>query len=479
MSKGLTRVRVLATIEAIVVLAAVIAMQYALAGSSRKPAMRDFRVVYCGERAVLHRADPYLAEPLRSCENAVAPSDGDAPWMVTPFPLPGYAGAMLLPIGALPFNVASFAWLGALTLAFGLTAMVLAEIVGSRAWPVALVLAPTLGILNQYYGEPVDIAIAAFCIAALCLVHDRPRYAGLAAAIGMLEPHVGLPACVGLFVLVPRARTTLVALGLTLAIVSIAALGPHTNLEYLTGFLPLQAHAELYAADQYSLTRLLFLAGAAPHVAIVLGSLSYVLMVAVGVFAAWRLAALGLSRSLIVLLPVATAMFAGSFVHDVEIASALPAAIVLAPFSATARIAVSLLAMQWGFTVRGIIGLAITATIGLVAFALPHATLVRRIAYGACVVVAIAILDAAVIPLVHDRALRGVPGVAFEPNMLSSIPWEWSIRLTPVSIDFDPRQLFLKLPTWIALAAIPLSVLEIGARKKYAAKVAQGIETAT
>ncbi len=66
-------------------------------------------------------------------------------------------------------------------------------------------------------------------------------------------------------------------------------------------------------------------------------------------------------------------MFGGTFIHDVEIAAALPAAIVLARRSVAARIAVSLLAMRWGYTLRSVIGLIATATVGVVTFALPRA----------------------------------------------------------------------------------------------------------
>lgn len=337
-SQPLIRRRTFATIESIVVLTAVIALQYVVAGSGRKPALSGFRVVYCAERAVMQRADPYRAEPLRTCEDAVNPEPGHAPWMVTPFPLPGYTAAIFFPLGLLPFKLAEIAWLALLVLAFAIASAILAELVETRVWPIALVLAPSVGVLNLAYGEPVDIAIAAICIAALCVVRDRPRIASFAAAAATIEPHVGLPACIGLFVAIPRARIPLVVLGALFALLSIATLGPQNNIEYFATFLPLQAHAEVYAADQYSLTRVLFLMGFSPDIALLRGTISYFVMMVVGVFAARRMIALGVSPAVAILVPVSTAMFGGTFIHDVEIAAALPAAIVLARRSVAARI---------------------------------------------------------------------------------------------------------------------------------------------
>jgi hypothetical protein len=295
-------------------------------------------------------------------------------------------------------------------------------------------------------------------------VRGRPRAAALATAVATIEPHVGLPACLGLFVFMPRARVPLVAFGGAFALLSLATVGPQTSLEYFTTFLPLQAHAEVYAADQYSLTRVLFLAGLSPSTSLLLGTISYAVAIAAGLLAARTFVALGASRAVVVLVPVAAAMFGGTFIHDVEIASALPAAVVLAPRSLLARLAVSLLAMQWGYVLRNVIGLLVTATLGVVTFGLPQARLWQRLVYAGVTIVLLASIAVAVVPLVHASALRGTPAVAMTATTMSSIPWEWSIRLAPVSLDFDPRQLWLKIPTWLALLAIPASALELRAR---------------
>src|SRR5579883_636545 len=63
--------------------------------------MGDFRAFYCAARVAAHRADPYLTEPLRSCEVAIGttPFFRKNPGVTIPAPLPGYAIAALMPLG--------------------------------------------------------------------------------------------------------------------------------------------------------------------------------------------------------------------------------------------------------------------------------------------------------------------------------------------------------------------------------------------
>ena len=106
-----------------------------------------------------------------------------------------------------------------------------------------------------------------------------------------LEPHVALPAIVGLAVLAPRTR---VALGVALlagGALSLATLGFARTLEYFTTLLPIHAQAELLARDQLGLSRFLALAGVPAGAALTLGGLSYLATMAFGVIAARRLEA--------------------------------------------------------------------------------------------------------------------------------------------------------------------------------------------
>ncbi len=426
------------------------------------PEVADFDVVYCGERAVMARQDPYRTEPLRSCERKALDIAPDVlPWAVTPFPLPGYDAALLVPFGLLPYKIGKLAWLATLLLGFAVSAAATASIVRTRAWLVAAIFAPTVGFLNFTYGEPVNISIAGVALAGYALERRQPQLAALACAVAMVEPHIGLPASLGLFFLVRRGSVAIAAVAAAFSVLSFITLGAATNREYFTTFLPLHAHAEVYAADQYSLTHVLFVAGMSPAAAIASGDLNYALAIVVGLFAAVRMTQLGLSRAVLVLVPVATAMLGGPFIHDVEIAAALPAAVVVAQRSALARVAVSLLAVQWGLALRGLAVMVSAASLGLASLALRNASLLRRALAAAGAVCLVLVLNAVLTPPTRSHDIAGAPPVTISADTPSSIAWEWAIRLTPAAADTSWRLALIKAPTWIALALVPLSLVEL------------------
>jgi hypothetical protein len=106
----------------------------------------------------------------------------------------------------------------------------------------------------------------------------------------MLEPHLGLPACLSMFIWWPRTRLPFIIGGTILAGISIATIGIAGNIEYFHVILPLQAASEIAAQDQLSLTRMLHILGFPDRVALSAGSASYLGMTILGVAIARRLA---------------------------------------------------------------------------------------------------------------------------------------------------------------------------------------------
>ncbi len=459
MGDSLQRV-ILRFLAAVAALLIVYGLESVVARSAVRPDVSDFRVVFCGERAVLReRADPYRVEPLRGCEHATGLEAGEPAWSVTPFPLPSYAVTALSPLAFLPYHAARALWIVLLISSFGLAALAVATILNVPGFAVGLVFAPTLGVLNLEYGEPVLISVAALCLAALAVTRGKPRLAALAAAVAMIEPHVGLPAALGLFVFVPEARRTLGIAAVVLAAAGLLTLGPATNVEYVRDFLPAQARAELLAQDQFSLSRLLYVLGAAPKTALFLGSLSYGCTVLIGLWAARLLVARSFTVALYVLVPVATAMIGGPFIHDVQVAAALPAALVLAPRLRTARVAVALLALDWTAPVVHLVVPAFAAAAGASSAVFPKATEVRRSGYtlgAACAVLALALVLHRSPSSPLETARRSPP--AFAANELSSVPWGWRIELTPSWSQSGVATALMKLPVWAGLLLLPLSL---------------------
>src|SRR5579884_4246568 len=94
-----------------IVLAACVLFAYAAAEIKTTNAF-DFRAFYCAGRAVAQHADPYLSEPLHSCERTA--TDGYyrlfAARVALPAPLPGYDIAVFKILSRLPFAVAKNVW---------------------------------------------------------------------------------------------------------------------------------------------------------------------------------------------------------------------------------------------------------------------------------------------------------------------------------------------------------------------------------
>ena len=434
---------------------------YALLGhTSRVPEVLDFRVVYCGERAVIARSDPYAIEPLRACEHTVKREANEPDWSVTPYPLPGYAAMALLPFGLGSFALDRAAWIALIATSFVVTAVALATLLDVPTAATAVVLAPSIGLLQLRFGEPVPLAIAALTLAALALARGRPRLAALAAAVATIEPHLGLAACVGTFALAPETRRPLGICAATFAVVSIVGLGVARNVEYLSVFLPTQARAELVAVDQFSISHAAYVLHASEPLALALGTIGTLVALVLGVVVARRFVARGYSPGAIVLVPVAVALVTSAFSHDVEIAAALPAALLLSKRSWCARVAVVLFAMPWGSGFRGI-PLVLAETSGASVIAFRSRSLARQLAFVAVATVALFAIDKR---LPNGRALpsgaSGDPPFAIAATDSSSVAWAWRIRLDPAYADLDPRTLAHKIPLWLALALVPIAALE-------------------
>jgi len=411
--------------------------------------------VYCAAEAARNGQDPYLVEPLRSCEHRIGLEPNEPDWSVTPLPLPSYAIALFVPFSLLPFAVAKTLYLIVMLLAVGLAAAALGALLRAPTLAVYLVMAPMAGYLNLYYGEPVPLAIGALCVAAYLLERDKPRAAAIVATFATVQPHLALPALLAIFIFVPRARIALsVALGV-IAVAGLATLGFDRNLEYFTTVLPLHARAESLANDQFGLARILYLLHVAPGLAAALGTASYALAVAVGLFLARRFATALERPALLVLFPAAAVTFGGAYIHDVQIAAALPAMLLLAQVSWPARIGTALLAVLWWDTAGGELIRVVMAALGAVFVIFPHESWRVRIGWliGAPVLGLLLLL--ALPPRPNDSyAATGTPSPAIRATDPAPIAWGWRVKLSPGRTLSSPRTELEKVPVWLALALL-------------------------
>jgi hypothetical protein len=413
----------------------------------------DFADFYCAGSALDERADPYRYEPLHACEQVVnrAPAYRADARRVVPAPLPPYDFPAFVALSRLDFADARRLDAIAIVLA------VIASIAGLGALGIPLDVAAAALLFPAGYllldaGQIVPFALLTLVFCGVALARGRDAIAGTLAALMLIEPHLGLPVFAAVLLFVPRARAGALITGLLLLAIGTALTGVTGMVEYVARVLPAQAAAETTYVYQYSLTYLLARAGVPAASALLLGEISYFAMSAIGIWLGARLSTTLTRRELIAYLPAAAGVAGGAYVHMIDIAVAIPAALVLAiALRGRARIvavlALALLAVPW-----------IAVWIGKKLFAATLfvvAILLMRLKAGAAIGVA---AFAAIALAVYAFELNPPPPfpssiavVSFSPNDLAQVAWG-----AYVGTIGNPALgwLLIKLPTWAALLAL-------------------------
>ncbi len=412
----------------------------------------DFADFYCAGAALDRGADPYRYEPLHRCEHAVnlTPAYRDDPRRVVPAPLPPYDFPPFMLAAQTNFTFARGLAAGAIVVAVVLSMVGLALCaVPFDVAALALVLPAGYVLLNA--GQVVPFALVALVFCGVALARRRDRLAGVLAALTLAEPHLGLPVCVAVLWWRPRSRASLVAAGFVLASVGALIVGVAGLTEYVTRVLPAQAEAETSYVYQYGLTYVLHALGLPPGPSLPAGDLSYAVMLALGVWLGRRVAERLGRPELIAYVPGACSIIAGPYVHMVDLAFAVPATAVLATVLRggarnLAVVALCLLAVPW-------IPVWIAKKLFLAALFVV-AVLLARLRAGPAVSIGTFIGIAAIIyllELVPPAPLVATTIGSFAPSDLAQDAWRAYVAQLPSPA---PAWLFVKLPTWIALASL-------------------------
>jgi hypothetical protein len=289
-------------------------------------------------------------------------------------------------------------------------------------------------------------------------------------ALASVEPHVALPAWIGLGLAEVRARRSLAAFAVALVAVSIVVLGPGANLEYLERVLPAHAASEAAAVGQFSLATLLVRLGVPVAESLAIANGWYAAMCAVGVFAAWRLARRVGAPEFVVLVPPAFAVFGGPFVHLTQLAFAIPAVLVLGNRLPRQRgafaIALLLLALPWQDLVENPAP-AVLVTIALVA--LPIALWFWRLRPVQAGLVTLAMLGVGALELFGHAALArsgldATRAIALSDGNRRLAEATWAAFMS-VAQAADLRWYLLShAPTWIGIA-LALAAASLAARR--------------
>jgi len=242
---------------------------------------------------------------------------------------------------------------------------------------------------------------------------------------------------------------------------SLATGGLRTSLEYLRAVVPAHALSEIANEKQFSLTYALHRLGFPDAAALHVGEFSYLVMTLAGIVVAGAIAK-RTSAAAIVVIPPAFAVIGGPFVHIIQIAAALPAALFL--FAAgsprtrrTLGLAIVALAIPWiQFANLGTIFVlfaAVAAAILTNVF-VDERPLAAALAASASVAF-LAILIAVTSPNVPDA----VPVLVahYDPHALAEASWTLYVRTigNANALVFD----LAKIPTVAALLALACATL--------------------
>ena len=433
---------------ALVVLVAVIIFGF-FSHNAIEPA--SFKAFYCAGLAVDNRANPYRVEPLRTCEHRVSKEQFPS-YAVEPAPLPGYALAPWAVLARLPFGTAVKVYVA---LSIGALGAIGIGIAALTRLPLVWATLPFVAqwFLNIRYGEIPPFATAGIVLCAWALHERRWWSAAFGAALIALEPHLAAPVWIALLLFSARVRMPLVVVGMALVVVDLAIGGPRQAIDYFSHVLPLQALSEVHANDQFSLTHQLALLSMNDSAALFFGTASYIVMLVVGVAAAWRLSAVTGSADYLALAPPAFVLLGGTFVHDLQYMAALPLAVVQLARRESTVLGVSalLLSITWSSGLSKIALVVAGASAGGIAwiYSRQHSLWFR---------VATTSITLVVVAAAFALNLRPQPQSELAPStpIVSSTAWAptaWLAYLEATPSRSRPSAIDLerKIPIWLAM----------------------------
>ncbi len=429
--------------------------------------MDDFPDFYCAGAVLDLGASPYTYEPLHACEHRV--NSGDTfrgqlfarnPSVAIPAPQPAFDFLPFMGLARLPFDVARAVDGAAIVLAVALSVAALAALgVSWELAAAAFVLSTAYAELNT--GQIVPFSLFALVLAGLALARKREMLAGILAALTVIEPTAGLPVVAVALLFVPRSRFATIATLLLLAICSVVLVGPVGFVEYFTRVLPAHGASELHFPFQYSVAYIAAYLGLAPAAAQLAGTISYLVVVVLGLTLARPVSARLDRRELLFFVPALWAVTGGAFLHQEELCFALPAVLVFVTAmrgrsQGIAAVALCALAIPW-IAVWGTKQLFL-ASLFVCAAILLTARIDWRAGAGALCAIA-ALLYALELHPPHLPVPALPP--SYPPGALVQTEWR---DYTEGRSTRDPLWFAVKLPTWAALIAAVALAARVGRR---------------
>jgi hypothetical protein len=411
----------------------------------------DFHAFYCSGVVVAAGDDSYRVEPLRTCEHEG--NIREAPLRrgsVVPAPLPGYDLAIFVLLAKLPYPVAVVIWQLLLWCAVGATAFALTRLTGIAPATVIAAILLSDGYISSFTGQLAPFSVAGIALSAYFASRKRFAWSALAAIVALCEPHVAIGSLLALLFFVPASRWA-AAIGIVfLAGLTYATTGFARALEYVRDVLPRHALSEVAHERQYSLTSILHLAHVGDASAVLAGELSFVVMLIAGLIVAARLRAATGEDAFLIVIPPAFTLIGGAYIHDVQIAAAIPAALLLYAKVPERR----------GLIVPALLALSIpwTAFTEMVPILPVEALVFGFLAWSLLPSARLAVLLTAtqlIILIVVAASFHfNIPHVRIAPPPTAFSEDAWRLVVDALFAQSATLFLFLKLPTWCGLALV-------------------------
>ena len=303
----------------------------------------DFRAFYCAGASVNHGIDPYRLEFLQKCEGNYG---------TIPAPLPGYDLFLSSLLAHLPYSFAVVIDLALLTVAYGLTIFLLHKTTGVSLFIIGTVLYLSSFMLGIQSGQIVSFVLLFLSFAMYFVQKECYWLSGLFLLGTLIEPHLGIGCVIASFLFLDRTRFVL-GFGLFgLLALSFFTIGKDVSIEYIISVLPKHAMSEIHQNGQLSLTHILFLLGWDDRTSLFFGSVSYIFMLFFGIsVSSWLFKKTG-DRTFILVIPIAMSVIAGSYIHVIQMAVAIPAILLFYKYSKNevsflSGLSLVLLAIPW------------------------------------------------------------------------------------------------------------------------------------
>lgn len=388
---------------------------------------------------------------------------------IAPAPLPPLALAVVSPISRLPFYVAMRLWRVLLLAALLLSALCISRIVSAPLLLPIAALIPIGLIENGFNGQPVALVLLLITAAALALKHAQYGAASLLAACTFAEPHLALPVCAAMFVWQKRCRPWLIGITSAFIAVSLFALPWELTKEYIVSVLPHHAAAEANWYQQYSLTYVLTFFGLRQDNALAFGALWYGFACSFGIVLSRYVARRTGRIEALVLIPVALAVFGGSFLHIFQLIVAIPAAVMLGDTtdeltSWAATSGLFMVSLPWmKIWIPGMLVICVLLLITVL-----WTTQARRlwVAFGLCAVFLMSFGYRNVFPVAHAPKAA----VHFASDASIEEPYAKYVAAARPSADVSNGMFLAKIPTWAGLILVILAAVAAPRRRRCVAE---------